>query len=353
MINYQIMKKILFKLDPERAHSLAEFGMRFAADFTPFLLSKIASKYFIEDNRLEQNIFGVKFLNPTGIAAGFDKNGTMIKTLSALGFGHVEYGTITPKAQKGNKKPRLFRHIEEESLQNAMGFNNEGMEKVSKRVSKIYPYVTPLGANIGKNKTTSQENAISDYEELVKTFSPFCDYLAVNISSPNTPHLRDLQNENFIKDLFKACIKLTDKPILLKIAPDMSEKNAISICQAAIEEGAKGIIATNTTVDYSLVANPKDIGGISGKALKEKSFQIFKALAKEFYGKTTLISAGGISSAKDAYERLLAGANLVQIYTSFIYEGPLAAYKINKELLDLLDKDGFHNINEAIGSKIK
>ncbi|MDR2342666.1 MAG: quinone-dependent dihydroorotate dehydrogenase [Campylobacteraceae bacterium] len=353
MLNYQNLKKMLFKIDPEKAHLLAEFGMRFTTDFMPFLLNIIASKYFVANERLEQEIWGVDFPNPVGIAAGFDKNATMIKALSALGFGYVEYGTITPKPQIGNAKPRLFRHIEEESLQNAMGFNNEGISKVSKRISKIYPYAIPLGANIGKNKTTSQENAISDYEKLTKALSPFCDYLTVNISSPNTPNLRDLQNENFIKELFKTCVKLTDKPILLKIAPDMSEKNAISICEAAIEEGAKGIIAVNTTVDYSLVANPQNIGGISGKVLKDKSLKIFKALAKEFYGKTILISAGGISSARDAYERVLEGASLVQIYTSFIYEGPSVAHKINTGILELMDKDGFCSIKDAVGSKIK
>ncbi|MDR2341744.1 MAG: quinone-dependent dihydroorotate dehydrogenase [Campylobacteraceae bacterium] len=353
MIDYQSFKKILFKLDPEKAHSLAEFSMRFGSNFTPFILSAIASKYFIADDRLEQKVLGITFPNPIGIAAGFDKNAVIIKALTALGFGYVEYGTITPKPQSGNDKPRLFRHIEEESLQNAMGFNNDGMEKVLKRVSKIYPYTTPLGANIGKNKTTSQENAIKDYEELTKAFSPFCDYLTINISSPNTPNLRNLQNEKFIKELFQVCTQLTNKPILLKIAPDMSEKNAISICEAAIENGALGIIAVNTTVDYSLVANPQNIGGISGKVLSEKSFKIFKALAEKFYNKTTLISVGGISDAKDAYDRLLAGASLVQIYTSFIYEGPSIAYKINKGILELMNRDGFYNIKEAIGSKIK
>ncbi|MDR0408721.1 MAG: quinone-dependent dihydroorotate dehydrogenase [Campylobacteraceae bacterium] len=350
---YQFLKKILFKLDPERAHWLAECGMKFTTDFAPFLLSMAASKYFVTDDRLEQEIFGVKFLNPVGIAAGFDKNAAMIKALSAFGFGHVEYGTITPKPQDGNEKPRLFRHIEEKSLQNAMGFNNEGMEKILKRISKIYPYTTPLGANIGKNKATLQEDATKDYEELVKAFSPFCDYLAINISSPNTPNLRALQNEKFIKELFRACVKLTNKPILLKISPDISEKEAVSVCAAALEEGAYGIIATNTTIDYSLVTNPKNIGGISGEALKEKSFKIFKSLAKEFYNKTVLISAGGIGNAKDAYERLLEGANLVQIYTSFIYEGPSVAHKINKGILELMDKDGFSSIKDAIGSKRK
>jgi dihydroorotate dehydrogenase len=274
----------------------------------------------------------------------------MIKALSALGFGYVEYGTMTPKSQSGNEKPRLFRHIEEESLQNAMGFNNDGAKKISERVSKIYPYVTPLGANIGKNKTTSAKDAIKDYEELTKIFSPVCDYLVVNISSPNTPNLRDLQNEKFIKELFGVLVTLTSKPILLKISPDISEKNTVNICAAALESGARGIVATNTTVDYSLLKNAKETGGISGKVLSEKSFKIFNAIAKEFYKQTVLISVGGISSAEDAYKRLQAGADLVQLFTSFIYEGPTISRDINKGILELMDRDGFYNIKDAIGS---
>jgi dihydroorotate dehydrogenase len=277
----------------------------------------------------------------------------MIRALSAMGFGYVEYGTMTPKPQSGNEKPRLFRHIEEESLQNAMGFNNEGAEKISKRVRKIYPYRTPLGANIGKNKTTSEDNAIKDYEELIKAFSHICDYLVVNKSSPNTPNLRDLQNEKFVKELFNAIVPLTNKPILLKISPDMSVKNAICICAAALENGAKGIVATNTTTDYSLVKNAKDFGGISGKVLEEKSFALFDKIAKEFYKHTTLISVGGISDSKEAYKRICAGANLIQIYSSFIYQGPTINRKINEGLLEALKADGFSDIKEAVGSRRK
>ncbi|MDR0666901.1 MAG: quinone-dependent dihydroorotate dehydrogenase [Campylobacteraceae bacterium] len=349
MLNYQTLKKILFKLDPEKAHMLAEFAMRLG-NFAPSLLNPIASRCVVIDERLSQELFGVKFLNPVGIAAGFDKNASMIRALCALGFGHIEYGTVTPKPQDGNAKPRLFRHIEEKSLQNAMGFNNDGSAKIAKRAGALYPFVIPLGANIGKNKTTSQENAIDDYIELTKTFSSMCDYLVVNISSPNTPNLRDLQNESFVKELFQACTPLTNRPILLKIAPDMTPKNAISLCSAAIENGAKGIIATNTTVDYSLVQNPKEFGGISGEVLREKSFKLFEVIAKEFFKTTVLISAGGISTPKEAYKRLKTGASLVQIYTSFIYEGPKIANSINKGILELMDKDGFHTIDDVIGA---
>ncbi|MDR0762252.1 MAG: quinone-dependent dihydroorotate dehydrogenase [Campylobacteraceae bacterium] len=349
MFDYQSLKSILFKLDPEIAHTLAEFAMRLG-NFAPSLLNPIASKCIIADERLSQKIFDVKFLNPVGIAAGFDKNASMIRALCALGFGYVEYGTVTPKPQSGNAKPRLFRHIAEKSLQNAMGFNNDGCVKIAKRASALYPFAIPLGANIGKNKTTSQEKAVDDYIELTKTLSPVCDYLVVNISSPNTPNLRDLQNESFIKELFGACTPLTSKPILLKIAPDMTPKNAVSLCSAAIESGAKGIIATNTTVDYSLVQNPKDFGGISGEVLREKSFKLFDAIAKEFFKTTVLISAGGISTPKEAYRRLKVGASLVQIYTSFIYEGPKIASNINKGILELMNKEGFHTINDVIGA---
>ncbi|MDR1977083.1 MAG: quinone-dependent dihydroorotate dehydrogenase [Campylobacteraceae bacterium] len=349
MFNYENLKNILFKLDPEKAHTLAEFGMRLG-NLMPSLLNPVAAQCVVVDERLELELFGVRFPNPVGIAAGFDKNAHMFRALGALGFGHIEYGTVTPRPQNGNNKPRLFRHIEERSLQNAMGFNNDGSAKVAKRAGSLYPFVIPLGANIGKNKTTSQENAIKDYIELTKTFSPVCDYLAVNISSPNTPNLRDLQNESFIKELFSACVPLTNKPILLKIAPDMTPQNAIALCSAAVDSGAKGIIATNTTIDYSLVGEPKDFGGISGEVLRQKSFELFEAIAKEFFKTTTLISVGGISTPQEAYRRLKAGANLVQIYTSFIYEGPKIASNINAGILKLMDEEGFHNIKEVIGA---
>ncbi|MDR1007028.1 MAG: quinone-dependent dihydroorotate dehydrogenase [Campylobacteraceae bacterium] len=349
MFDYQSLKNILFKLDPEKAHMLAEFAMRLG-NFAPSLLNPIASRCVVTDERLSQEIFEVKFLNPVGIAAGFDKNASMIRALCALGFGYIEYGTVTPKPQSGNAKPRLFRHIKEKSLQNAMGFNNNGSAKIAKRAGALYPFVIPLGANIGKNKATPQEKAIDDYIYLTKTLAPVCDYLVVNISSPNTPNLRDLQNESFIKELFSQCSTLTNKPILLKIAPDITPKNAVSLCSAAIESGANGIIATNTTIDYSLVENPKDVGGISGEVLCEKSFKLFNAIAKEFFKTTILISAGGISTPKEAYKRLKAGASLVQIYTSFIYEGPKIANNINRGILELMDKDGFHTINDVIGA---
>lgn len=350
MVDYGTLKKIFFKFSPENAHNIAEFFFKHAATYTPFVLSLLAQRYFVLDKRLEQNLLGTTFLNPLGMGAGFDKNATMIKMLTALGFGYIEYGTITPEPQSGNAKPRLFRFVEEESIQNAMGFNNEGMSVIAKRLESLYPYATPLGANIGKNKTTSAEDALSDYDKLIRRFECLSDFLVVNISSPNTPGLRDLQNESFIKELFTMAKGLTCKPVLLKIAPDLEVSDAISLCECALQNGADGIVATNTTIDYSLLKNAKDFGGISGKVLKEKSFTLFEALAKAFYGKTTLISVGGIDSAEEAYRRLKAGASLIQIYSSFIFQGPLLCKKINEGILTLMEKDGYSHISEVIGS---
>ncbi|MDD2384679.1 MAG: quinone-dependent dihydroorotate dehydrogenase [Sulfurospirillaceae bacterium] len=349
MFDYAMMKKILFNLSPENAHNVAEFFFHNSAKFAPFILAKIAEEFFVLDKRLEQNLFGKTFFNPIGIGAGFDKNATMLKMLTALGFGYIEYGTVTPEPQSGNPKPRLFRFIEEESLQNAMGFNNEGMRKIAKRVESFYPYATPLGANIGKNKTTSSDEALHDYEKLIKRFKFLCDYLVINISSPNTPGLRDLQNEKFIADLFIMAKSITSKPILLKIAPDLTIKDALHVSATALENGADGIVATNTTIDYSLLSHAKDFGGISGKVLKEKSFILFEALAKEFYGKTSLISVGGIDCAEEAYRRIKAGANLVQIYSAFIFKGPTLLKDINKGIIEYMEKDGFNHISEVIG----
>lgn len=353
MFNYNTLKKVFFQFSPENAHTLAELAFNHGAKFFPFILDVLSKRYFFTDKRLEQKLFGTTFLNPVGLAAGFDKNATMIPMLTALGYGHIEFGTITPKPQDGNPKPRCFRYPEQESIQNAMGFNNDGMTDVKQRVQKIYPFSTPIGANIGKNKTTSAEDAINDYEQLIDTFKDISDYIVINISSPNTPGLRDLQNEDFIKNLFTMAKQKTDKSVLLKIAPDLDIKDAIHICNVALDNGAGGIIATNTTIDYSLLPNAQSFGGISGKVLEPKSSAFFEELAKEFYGKTTLISNGGIDSAEIAYKRIKAGASLVQTYSAFIFKGPKLNRDISNGVLELMDRDGFTHISEAIGADRK
>ena len=321
----------------------------------PGSLSLVANKCVISDVRLQQNLFNLVFNNPIGIAGGFDKNATMIKPLTALGFGHIEFGTMTPKPQSGNAKPRLFRLVEEESIQNAMGFNNEGGEKIAKRVKNLYPFVIPLFANIGKNKITPNEEAINDYEELVVKFNEICDAFVINVSSPNTPNLRDLQDVGFIEELFGRLTAITKKPIIFKIAPDMSDEKAIEICQTAVKSGSSGVIINNTSVDYSLSksANLQNFGGLSGKVITEKSRRLFKAVADELFGKTVLIASGGIDSGEEAYKRIRMGANLVQIYTSFIFRGPAVCRYINLELLSMLERDGFTNIHQAVGIDVK
>lgn len=352
MINYKAIKPLIFKLQPENAHHLAECLLRLP-NICQIPFNSFLESHFISNDTLKQELFGREFLNPVGLGAGFDKNATMIRGIQLLGFGFTEIGTVTPRPQAGNPKPRMFRHIEEESIQNAMGFNNDGAYKVVKRLQKRFPFSTPIGVNIGKNKTTPEKEALNDYIHLIKAFDGLGDYFVINISSPNTPGLRDLQNEEFISALFTEAKKLTDKPILLKIAPDMKIEDAVSLTKMAVEKGADGIIATNTTIDYSLVKNPQNKGGISGAVLKEKSFKIFDAIAKELYGKTVLISVGGIDSAEEAYKRIKAGASLVQILSGIVFHGPDMIMNINKELTQLIKADGFENITQAIGSDRK
>lgn len=351
-MNYNTLKKIFFLFDPETAHKIAEFGLR-ALYATPGGLEALAKFGVYKDEILTQNIWNLSFDNPVGIAGGFDKNATMIAPLAALGFGHIDFGTFTPRPQSGNPKPRLFRLVSEQSIQNAMGFNNEGADVIERRVRKIYPFVIPIAANIGKNKATSNEDALSDYEALGRKFNGLCDFFIINVSSPNTPNLRALQENSFISELIGAMKKITNRPLVLKLAPDMSADQAIALCECAVQSGASGIIINNTSVDYSLSPNARDFGGLSGRLITEKSRELFAQVARELFGRTILISCGGIDSAQEAYERIKSGASLVQIFTAFIFKGPFVAKSINEGLAKLLRADGFNNISEAVGANLK
>ena len=350
--SYQTIKSVLFKLDPETAHLIGGLGLK-AAAYAPTVLKLFKNHYFIQDPILKQKLFGRTFHNPVGLAAGFDKNGEYITAMPTLGFGFTEIGTITPKPQSGNAKPRLFRLKEDRSIQNAMGFNNLGAEYMLKRLNKLYFFDYPIGVNIGKNKLTSEDDALNDYESLLNTFKDHGDYVVINISSPNTPGLRDLQNEKFITDLFTMAKTITDQPIFLKIAPDMTAEDAITLCTTAVNAGAAGIIATNTTIDYSVTEHAKDFGGISGALVREKSYELFKAIGKELHDKTMLISVGGIETAEDAYRRIKAGATLIQVYSMLIYNGPVMIKEINEGLIKLLKADGYSHISEAVGADWK
>ena len=351
-MNYDTLKKIFFRFDPETAHKIAEFGLR-ALYATPGGLEILAKFGVYKDEILTQNIWNLSFDNPVGIAGGFDKNATMIAPLAALGFGHIDFGTFTPRPQSGNEKPRLFRLVSEQSIQNAMGFNNEGADVIERRVRKIYPFKIPIAANIGKNKATSNEDALSDYEALGRKFNGLCDFFIINVSSPNTPNLRALQENSFISELIGAMKKITNRPLVLKLAPDMSADQAIALCECAVQSGASGIIINNTSVDYSLSPNARDFGGLSGRLITEKSRKLFAQVARELFGRTILISCGGIDSAQEAYERIKSGASLVQIFTAFIFKGPFVAKSINEGLAELLRADGFNSISEAVGVNLK
>src|SRR5690349_15419310 len=279
-----------------------------AVQALPGAASVAAQRNLVRDPRLHQTLFGRDFPNPVGLAAGFDKDAVAVRAMPALGFGFVEVGTVTPLPQPGNPKPRLFRHPAERSLQNALGFNNGGMAALRRHLEGVYPFSLPLGVNVGKNKATPPERSLDDYETLIRGLHDLCDYLVVNLSSPNTPGLRDLQNEEFVRTLLGLAAGITAKPILVKIAPDLAPIQAVALAGTAVEAGAAGIIATNTTIDYSLIPGAKDFGGLSGRVLREKSFGVFEAVARALFGKTVLISVGGIDSGAEAYRRLRAGA---------------------------------------------
>ncbi|WRB26302.1 quinone-dependent dihydroorotate dehydrogenase [Helicobacter pylori] len=349
---YSLLKKYLFSLDAEDAHEKVCKVLRMLSS-SPFLCSLIHSQWGYKNPKLENEILGLHFPNPLGLAAGFDKNTSMLRALTAFGFGYLEAGTLTNEAQMGNERPRLFRHIEEESLQNAMGFNNHGAVLGARSFKRFAPYKTPIGINLGKNKHTEQAHALEDYKAVLNKCLDIGDYYTFNLSSPNTPNLRDLQNKAFVNELFCMAKEMTHKPLFLKIAPDLETDSMLEIVNSAIEAGAHGIIATNTTIDKSLVFAPKEMGGLSGKCLTKKSREIFKELAKAFFNKSVLVSVGGISGAKEAYERIKMGASLLQIYSAFIYNGPNLCQNILKDLVKLLQKDGFLSVKEAIGADLR
>jgi dihydroorotate dehydrogenase len=351
-MTYPFFRRFLFRLDPEQSHGLGMAALRLAQAVPP-VAHMLRSRNQVTDPRLRQSLFGRDFANPVGLAAGFDKDAAAVAGLPALGFGFAEVGTVTPLAQPGNPKPRLFRHPQAESLQNALGFNNGGMEAMRRRLERVYPAAIPLGVNVGKNKTTPPDKTLADYETLIRGLHPLCDYLVINLSSPNTPGLRDFQNEAFLRTLLGLASEITAKPVLVKIAPDLAPLDAADLAEVAVEAGAAGIVATNTTIDYSLLPGVNPAGGLSGRVLREKSFTVFQAVARRLYGRAVLISVGGIDSGAEAYRRLRAGASLVQVYTALIYHGPSLPRRINEEILGLLDRDGFKTLSEAIGADLR
>ncbi len=342
--------RLLLRLDPERAHGLALTGLR-AASSLPILRRALAGRYRVADPRLEQRLLGARFPNPVGLAAGFDKDGLAIAGFDALGFGFVEVGTVTPRPQKGNPRPRLFRYPGHASLRNAMGFNNRGLEALAGRVAGRGGDV-PVGVNVGRNRDTPAEREADDYRRAVERLSGACDYFVVNVSSPNTPGLRDMQEEGRLVSLLEAVRESTETPFLVKLSPDLATARAVELATASVAAGAAGVVLTNTTTDYSLLPGAAAPGGLSGRILRQRSFEILRAVAGELFGRCLLISVGGIETADEAYRRLRHGASLVQLYTALVYRGPRLARELNEGLLRLLDRDGARNIAETIGADL-
>ncbi len=331
---YPLLRPLLFCLDAETGHEVGMAALRAAQAISGWTALGLRRNR-AADLRLARPLLGTMFPNPIGLAAGFDKDGRAVRGLAALGFGFIEIGTVTPLPQPGNPRPRMFRHPKLATLQNALGFNNRGMAAMVASLERLGPPPVPLGINLGKNKATPPERAIDDYEILLRGLERFADYLVINLSSPNTPGLRDLQNESFLRELFRRAEGITKKPILVKISPDLPPAEAAELSTAALDLGAAGLIATNTTIDYDLVPGCEPRGGLSGRILKDRSFATLKAIAPRIRDRGVLISVGGIDSAEEALRRLDAGAHLVQLYTGMVFEGPGLPRRMAREMARL------------------
>lgn len=332
-----IIRPILFSFDPEKVHYFT-FSMIRAASKIPFFPSIFRGMYNVKDPRLERKLFGLTFPNPVGLAAGFDKDARLYNELSNFGFGFIEIGTITPKPQDGNPKKRLFRLREDSGIINRMGFNNGGLELAIERLKKNKGVL--IGGNIGKNKVTPNEEAVNDYTACFEALFDYVDYFVVNVSSPNTPNLRALQDKEPLTKLLQTLQDLNAekparKPILLKIAPDLTDDQLLDIIDIVKTTQIDGVIATNTTVsrDGLTSKNKSEVGGLSGKPLTNRSTEVIRFLAEKSNKAFPIIGVGGIHSASDALEKIEAGADLVQLYTGFVYEGPNLITSINKALL--------------------
>lgn len=350
---YQTFRPLLFRLDAEKAHNLTLKLLKTG------MAPKIAT---LDDPALKVTLWNKHFPNPVGLAAGFDKNAEVIGPMLSLGFGFVEAGTVTPKPQHGNPKPRVFREPGSESVINRMGFPNGGLNRFKSNLQKFLEHKPRpagiVGLNIGMNK--SQTEPAKDYKLLVQQLAPLADYLTINISSPNTPGLRDLQKREPLLDLLgqvmderaKAC-KIDPPPVLVKLAPDLDDTQQEELAQAVLDAAIDGLILTNTTLDRPAFL-PKGFagqqGGLSGTPVKDKSTAIIRNFYRLTGGKLPIIGLGGISTGADAYEKIKAGASLVQIYTTLVFQGPDVVKRINSEILECLKRDGYNHISEAVGA---
>jgi len=342
-----LIRPVLFLFDPEAVHHFTFRAIKF---FSRLGLGSIFRKIFVvDDPRLEREVFGVRFKNPVGLAAGFDKDAKLYNEFSDFGFGFVEIGTVTPKPQPGNPKKRLFRLKDDKAIINRMGFNNKGVFEAVEQLKKSHRVI--VGGNIGKNKVTPNEDALKDYLICFEALFEHVDYFVVNVSSPNTPGLRELQDREPLTKLLKKLkshnkkmaksVSKKEKPILLKIAPDLTDDQLLDIIEIVADTKIEGVIATNTTIARNNLKShltlSEEAGGLSGKPLTNRSTEVIRFLADNSRKAFPIIGVGGIHSEADALEKLGAGADLVQLYTGFIYEGPALVKKINKAILEKMD----------------
>lgn len=349
---YDSLRRALFLVPPERIHTLVFAGLR-GATRPAALRRRLSHTLGPGDPALESTVFGVRFPGPLGLAAGFDKNGHGLDTWGALGFGHAEVGTVTAAAQPGNPTPRLFRLPADRALLNRMGFNNHGAGALALQLARHTPKI-PIGVNIGKTKLTPPDGAVDDYRSSARLLGPLADYLVVNVSSPNTPGLRDLQAVEWLRPILAGVLAETSTPVLVKIAPDLSDHAVDEIADLAVELGLAGIVATNTTISRDGLRTPgvDDLGsgGVSGPPVARRSLEILRRLYSRVGDKLVLISVGGIETADDAWERIVSGAALLQGYTGFVYGGGLWAKHIHDGIACRLHDAGFASLADAVGS---
>lgn len=357
-----LAKPLFFRMDPETAHHLVINGLHAAAKI-PGAIPLMRGMYGVpEVPELATDLFGIHFPSPVGLAAGLDKNADAVAGFSAIGFGFMEVGTVTPLGQPGNEQPRLFRLPPEEALINRMGFNNRGAEEMAGRLHALRQRPIPIAVNIGKNKMTPNEEAFRDYEQCISALYPYADFFVVNISSPNTPDLRNLQHGSELASLLAAVTNEMNaqaarsgksKAVLVKIAPDVNDQELEYMVDTIQKSGVSGLIATNTTISRDGIKhkNAGETGGLSGKPLAARSTEIISRVYRQTGGQLPIIGSGGIFSAADAYDKILAGASLVEIYTALIYEGPEVNRSLHRGLRELLLRDGFAHISEAVGAR--
>ncbi len=352
---YDALRRVLFKAPPERIHTLVFAALR-GATASGLARRGLRRSLAPHDPILASTVFGVRFPGPLGLAAGFDKDGLGLNTWGAMGFGYAEIGTVTAQPQPGNPEPRLFRLPADRGLLNRMGFNNRGAGELALRLARHEPDI-PIGVNIGKSKITPPERAAEDYSASARLLGPLAAYLVVNVSSPNTPGLRDLQAVESLRPILSAVLAETAAPVLVKIAPDLSDDDVDAVADLAVELGLAGIVATNTTVSRAGLRTPHvdDLGpgGVSGPPVARRACEVLRRLYARVGDRLVLIGVGGIETADDAWERLTSGASLLQGYTGFVYGGGLWAKHVHDGLAERLHAGGFTSLSEAVGSAVR